>query len=200
MDKAKSFHTAMSKVKSPRAAMFLHRCIKKKKSSCVIVSTMTFKCITKNNNMKNYFMSGTDDQLNFGDMIELDFTKDMPNGSTAHHHMECKFLPPMIPLLLELGAIEEREVEEETKREILDFCDEEDDCIIEEILKQNETLEKRIEMLEHLTETINKRLAGALQTIKIHDDAIESLKEKAHVHNVPKHTKHARKDCCQQED
>lgn len=145
-------------------------------------------------------MSGTDDKLNFGDMVELDFTKDMLNGNTAHHHMECKFLPPMIPLLLELGAIEEREVEEESKREILDFCDEEDDCIIEEILKQNEALEKRVEMLEHLAETLNKRLAGVIQTVKIQESEIESLKEKAHVHNVPKHIKNARKVCCQQED
>lgn len=62
--------------------------------------------------MKKYFMKGTEDELQFGDMIEMDFTRDT-KGGVIHHHIECKFLPELIPTLLEDEAIEEREVEEE---------------------------------------------------------------------------------------
>lgn len=62
--------------------------------------------------MKKYFMQGTADELHFGDVIELDVTKSLPSGKVRHHHLECKFLPELLPLLLEEGIIEEKEIEE----------------------------------------------------------------------------------------
>lgn len=95
-------------------------------------------------NMKKYFMKGTDDEIQFGDMIELDLTKDLPDGKVQHHHLECKFIPELVPLLLEEGVVEEKIEEEELP---LDFHD--DNCpMMEELIKANETLEHRVYNLE----------------------------------------------------
>lgn len=90
--------------------------------------------------MKKYFMKNTEDEIQFGDMIELDFTRDTECG-VVHHHMECRFLPELIPILLEDEAIEEREVEDEESNS--------EDCpVVEELIKANEALELRIDQLE----------------------------------------------------
>ena len=59
--------------------------------------------------MKKFFLKETGKELQFGDMIELDFTQEMPNGKTKYHHLECKFHPMLVPILLESGVIEEKE-------------------------------------------------------------------------------------------
>lgn len=86
-------------------------------------------------------MKGTEDELQFGDVIEMDFTKDMPNGKVKHYHMEYPFLIELLPMLLEDEVIEEREFPDEE-----DACDE--DCILEGLLKTNEALELRVDKLE----------------------------------------------------
>ena len=58
--------------------------------------------------MKKYFLTGTDDELQFGEMIELDFTKDGKHGVT-HHHLECKFIPELVDMLLDNEIIEDEE-------------------------------------------------------------------------------------------
>ena len=63
--------------------------------------------------MKKYFMKGTEDEIQFGDELELDLTKEMENGHTKHHHLECKFIPDLIPLLLENDIIEVQECDDE---------------------------------------------------------------------------------------
>lgn len=88
-------------------------------------------------------MKNTEDELQFGDMIELDFTRDTENG-VVHHYMECKFLPELIPILLEAEAIEEREVKEEKEEDNTA----EESSVMEELFKANETLELRVEALE----------------------------------------------------
>lgn len=67
--------------------------------------------------MKKYFMKGTEEELQFGDVIELDLTKEMENGHTKHHHLECKFVPELLPLLLESEVIEVREDEDEQPKD-----------------------------------------------------------------------------------
>lgn len=95
-------------------------------------------------------MKGTDDVLEFGDMIELDLTEDLPNGHVKHRHLECKFIdePEIIDMLLDTDVIEVREVEdpEENINKPLDF---EDNCpLIEELVRANENLEHRVYNLE----------------------------------------------------
>lgn len=59
--------------------------------------------------MKKYFMAGTDDELQFGDVIELDFVREMKNGKVKHQHMEVKFIPELVDVLIENEVIEEKE-------------------------------------------------------------------------------------------
>ena len=62
-------------------------------------------------------MKGTEDEIQFGDELELDLTKEMENGHTKHHHLECKFIPELIPLLLENDIIEVQECDDEPEDE-----------------------------------------------------------------------------------
>ena len=99
--------------------------------------------------MKKYFMKNTEDELQFGDMIELDFTKDMPDGNVKHKHLECKFLPELIPMLLEEDIIEVVDDEEEPTEETPEDC-----CPIEQIIIAQEDLELKVEKLEKIVKEL----------------------------------------------
>lgn len=62
--------------------------------------------------MKQYFLKGMDEPLQCGDTIEFDFMKKGDNNQTITRHIQCKFLPPLIPLLLDEDVLEVREVED----------------------------------------------------------------------------------------
>lgn len=105
--------------------------------------------------MKKYFLQETAEELEFGDMIVLDLSHDMENGHTKHHHLECKFMPELVPILLEEGIIEEKEVEEDKP---LDF---QDDCpMIDDLLKANQNLEKRVYTLEKAVIKLREMVAS----------------------------------------
>lgn len=105
--------------------------------------------------MKKYFLQETAEELEFGDMIVLDLSHDMENGHTKHHHLECKFMPELVPILLEEGIIEEKEVEEDKP---LDFQD--NYPMIDELLKANQNLEKRVYTLEKAVIKLREMIAS----------------------------------------
>ena len=98
----------------------------------------------KEEKMRKYFMKGTNDEIKFGDMLELDFTKERKHGMT-HHHMECRFIPELVDILLENDLIEVREPKKKCEKP-LEFVDRTD--IIEEMQKAIAELEDRIIDLE----------------------------------------------------
>lgn len=102
--------------------------------------------------MKKYFMKDSGEELKFGDMIELDFTKDTNDGHTCHHHLECKFIPGLIPMLLEQKIIEEREFENENT----DTPD--DDCLetAQMIMSTLETITSKIKKMDDKIADLNK--------------------------------------------
>lgn len=103
-------------------------------------------------------MQETAEELKFGDMIVLDLSHDMENGHTKHHHLECKFMPELVPILLEEGIIEEKEVEEEKP---LDFQDDDAPCpLMEEVIKANEELELRVDKLEKAAIKLREMVAS----------------------------------------
>ena len=103
-------------------------------------------------------MQETAEELEFGDMIVLDLSEDMKNGHTKHHHLECKFMPELVPILLEEGIIEEKEVEEEKP---LDFQDDDTPCsLMEEVIKANEKLELRVDKLEKTVIKLREMVAS----------------------------------------
>ena len=96
--------------------------------------------------MKKYFIAETDEELQFGDKIKLDLTKKTKHGSIEFEG-EVEFSKLSLPLLLEVGAVEEREVEEDEDNDLLDF--DEDECdTLEEVLEDYENLEERVGILE----------------------------------------------------
>ena len=84
-------------------------------------------------------MKGTEDELQFGDMIELNLVKE-EDGHKVHSHLECKFIPELIDMLLENDVIEV--VGDEEEEEGLEFADD-DDCLIDDILEDLENSKKR---------------------------------------------------------
>lgn len=105
--------------------------------------------------MKKYFLQETAEELEFGDMIVLDLSHDMENGHTKHHHLKCKFMPELVPILLEEGIIKEEEVKEDKP---LDFQD--DSPMIDELLKANQNLEKRVYTLEKAVIKLREMIAS----------------------------------------
>ena len=108
--------------------------------------------------MKKYFLQETAEELEFGDMIVLDLSHDMENGHTKHHHLECKFMPELVPILLEEGIIKEKEVKDDKP---LDFQDNDTlYTLMEEIIKANEELELRVDKLEREVITFRQSIAS----------------------------------------
>lgn len=107
--------------------------------------------------MKKYFMKDTEDELQFGDLIELDLTEDMPNGNVKHRHLDCKFLPDLIDTLLEAGVIEEEDVEDEEEEE---ETTEEVCPMMQELIMANENLELKVEQLEKELNSLKKVVAA----------------------------------------
>lgn len=105
--------------------------------------------------MKKYFLQETAEELEFGDMIVLDLSHDMENGHTKHHHLECKFMPELVPIFLEEGIIKEEEVKEDKP---LDFQD--DSPMIDELLKANQNLEKKVYTLEKAVIKLREMVAS----------------------------------------
>ena len=106
--------------------------------------------------MKKYFMKGTEDELQFGDLVELDITEDMPNGKIKHKHLDCKFMPDLIDTLLEAEVIEEVDVDDEEEEETTDeVCP-----MMQELIVANENLELKVEQLEKELNSLKKVVAA----------------------------------------
>ena len=123
--------------------------------------------------VKKYFMAGTDDELQFGDIIELDMVKE-ENGKKKHRHIECEFCTLVMDFLLKDNLIEEREVE----TDIIDF-DEEDDLEDEELF---EALENMVENQEE----IDKRLDAIEEKLKSMEKAVNILMDMHNAKTAPK--------------
>ena len=103
--------------------------------------------------MKKYFIAETDEELVFGDTIQLDLTKKTKHGQ---HTIEgaIKFSELSLPLLLEIGAVEEREVEEEEDDtpDPIEF----DEDIYEALAGLTENLSELEERIKKLEDKVSK--------------------------------------------
>lgn len=111
-------------------------------------------------------MQETAEELEFGDMIVLDLSHDMEDGHTKHHHLECKFMPELVPILLEEGIIKEEEVKEDKP---LDFQD--DPSMMERLLKANQNLKKRVYTLEKAVIKLREMIASFAGKPKPYENA-----------------------------
>jgi hypothetical protein len=95
--------------------------------------------------MKKYFVVETDEAIEFGDVINLTFFKEVEEGKVTIEK-EIEFNEDTMDMLIEMGFVEEREEEEEG---LIDF---ENECqaAIARLEKSLYALEERLGNLEGL--------------------------------------------------
>lgn len=106
--------------------------------------------------MKKYFMKASGEEVQFGDMIAVDLTKDAKDGSIVHHHIECKFAPELVELLLDEDIIDEENVDEEEENDegFIPVCE-----LVEAIQKQTEEIRELKACLLKFMDTLNPKKA-----------------------------------------
>lgn len=65
--------------------------------------------------MKEYYMSGTNDKVEFGDFIKVEMLDKQEDGIILKKTVKCVFEKELVPLLLKKRIIEERETEDPEK-------------------------------------------------------------------------------------
>lgn len=121
--------------------------------------------------MKKYYLQDTAEEVKIGDMIVLDLTEDMSNGKVKHHHMECKFIPPVIPLLIEQGIIEVQEVKEKKMAPANEIATKEN---LDKLMTQLKDLQDRANALTKMVATMSLAIAhnaSPVNSPKPHKDA-----------------------------
>lgn len=99
-------------------------------------------------------MKSSGEELKFGDVIELDLTKETADGHTCHHHLECKFIPELIPLLIEKEIIEIKKVEDEESKD-MDNSDSAGCAVLQDVISTIESLELKVEKLEEIVAALH---------------------------------------------
>lgn len=102
--------------------------------------------------MKKYFVVETDEICNFGDALHLTMFKELGDGKVTVEK-EVEFNENTMDWMIEMGFVQEREVEEE--EDLLDFnepCD-----TLANLIEDFEALEKRVEALEKITAKPQKK-------------------------------------------
>jgi len=99
--------------------------------------------------MKKYFVVETDEAIEFGDVVNLTFFKEIEDGKVTIEK-EVEFNKDTMALLIEMGFVEEREVEEE---DLIDFEDESCEAL-SDLEEDFEALEERVDNIEGLLKEI----------------------------------------------
>ena len=115
--------------------------------------------------MKKYFVKDTEEELEFGDVISVEFCKELEDGSVTRE-MEVCFSPDNVEPLLHFGVIEEADVEEED--DMIDFSEDEDYCphneLIGALCEEQEAMKEKIEILENKIDILEKKI-NTLQSL-----------------------------------
>ena len=111
--------------------------------------------------MKKYFIKETDEVLEYGDVLELGLVKEVEGGHITCEK-EIKFLEGMEDFLLDLGVIEEREVDDD----LLDFEDEERCHLLDALCEDFEILEERVDKMEGVINEIYELITNSLKEEK----------------------------------
>lgn len=127
--------------------------------------------------MKKYFIAETDEELEFGDVIELDLTKETKHG-THCVESEVTFSPDILPLLLEIGAVEEKD-----EKNLIDFSEDEPSDELDELYERIEDIEAS---MEAQGEMIDEMMEGLKSLVDILNKAVQEETEKKPKHNKKK--------------
>ena len=103
---------------------------------------------------KKYFITETDEELKFGDTLEINLKKDV-KGGTIYYEGEVVFGPESVGFLVEQGVVEECrfEKEEEEEKDLLDFDEDEGSfTVLSDLIEDFDDLERRVGRLEDTIE------------------------------------------------
>lgn len=126
--------------------------------------------------MKKYFLKGMDEPLENGDIIEFDIMKKGSDGQAITRHIQCQFLPGLIPLLLEEDVIEEKEAKESSKQPVETESKDEEGPKDEEG-DLDEFIDKTTEFVHRTTEFIPE-ITNTLHRLNRRVEALEEQLEK----------------------
>lgn len=127
--------------------------------------------------MKKYFIAGSDEELEFGDVIALDLTKETKHG-THCVESEVTFSPDILPLLLEIGAVEEKD-----EKNLIDFSEDEPSDELDELYERIEDIEAS---MEAQGEMMDEMMEGFKSLVDILNKAVQEETEKKPKHNKKK--------------
>lgn len=127
--------------------------------------------------MKKYFIAGSNEELEFGDVIALDLTKETKHG-THCVESEVTFSPDILPLLLEIGAVEEKD-----EKNLIDFSEDEPSDELDELYDRIEDIEAS---MEAQGEMIDEMMEGIKSLVDILNKAVQEETEKKPKHNKKK--------------
>ena len=122
--------------------------------------------------MKKIVMAGTEEEVQFGDFIEADYTTENERGGITHHHVACRLIPELVELLIEHGIIDiinVREEKEEKQENSVPL-----DMETMEIFHRLEALEKTVDiMTEQLKALLELHMNKAKEEPKTEEPAVK---------------------------
>lgn len=143
--------------------------------------------------MKKYILKNTNEEVNFGDIIELLLIKDNPDGTKKHKVKTVKFSEELIPLLLEEGVLDvqdddKEDNKEDLKKNMIDFSNDDaheeeekedkgsDDDIDDDV--DEEEVGNFMEALTDLLETLGKSVKDLEKQVAYLRGKVDVLEKK----------------------
>lgn len=114
------------------------------------------------NKMKKYFVVETDEAVEFGDVVNLTFFKEIEDGKVTIEK-EVEFNEDTIDWLIEMGFVEEREVEE---NDLIDFGNEEPCEALVALEEDFEALEQRVDAMDAMIKEIYDLIKSSVKEEK----------------------------------
>lgn len=123
--------------------------------------------------MKKYFVVETDEAIEFGEVVNLTLFKELEDGKVTIEK-DVEFTEDSKDWLIEMGFVEEREVEEE---DLIDFKD--GPCEVLSALEEDfEALEERADNIEGLIKEIYDTVKSIVAEIEKEEKKNASPKKK----------------------
>ena len=128
-------------------------------------------------NVRKYFMAGTDEEVQLGDVISQELVKDFKDGRKLTRTVEFKLTEDTLPYALDLGIIEyeEESNDEEQKDDLINFSDEPCDTL-SDLIEDFEALEDRVDSMEKMIKDIYSLISSEVKKEKEKKDASSKKK------------------------
>lgn len=114
--------------------------------------------------MKKYFVVETDEVCEFGDVLNLTFFKDLEDGRVTVEK-EVKFSEDTMDWMIEMGFVQEREVEDEKDNDLIDFDDEPCEELAA-LIEDFEALEERVDNMEKMIKEVYDLIKASVKEEK----------------------------------